>query len=109
MSDFRAPPASARQPTKDGARARNEGADKFLQGDYAEAVSHFEQGNLDNRYTKYHLALVHEGAGNTRYTGQFANLPHEEAPFSITASLSSTLSRGPCLSPLNRVSASTQI
>lgn len=25
----------------------------LLQGDYAEAVSHFEQGNLDNLYTKH--------------------------------------------------------
>ncbi len=37
----------------------------LLQGDYAEAVSHFEQGNLDNLYTQYQLALAHEGAGNT--------------------------------------------
>ena len=37
----------------------------LLQGDYAEAVSHFEQGNPDNLYTKYNLALAHEGAGNT--------------------------------------------
>lgn len=40
------------------------GVISLLQGDYAEAVSHFEQGNPDNLYTKYQLALAHEGAGN---------------------------------------------
>ena len=37
----------------------------LLQGEHAEAVEHFQQGNLNNPYIKYQLALAHEGAGNT--------------------------------------------
>jgi tetratricopeptide (TPR) repeat protein len=37
----------------------------LLQGENAEAIVHFQQGNLNNVYTKYQLALAHEGAGNT--------------------------------------------
>jgi tetratricopeptide (TPR) repeat protein len=35
------------------------------QENWAEAVQHLEQGNLANLYTKYLLALAHEGAGNS--------------------------------------------
>ncbi len=37
----------------------------LLQGDYAKAIEHYEQANPNNIYTKYHLGLAHEGAGNT--------------------------------------------
>lgn len=41
------------------------GFTSLQQGSYPEAIAHFRQGNLDDPYTKYHLALAYEGAGNT--------------------------------------------
>ena len=41
------------------------GLTSLLQGNYEEAVAHYEQANLNNIYTMYHLALAHEGGGNT--------------------------------------------
>lgn len=35
------------------------------QENWSEAILHLEQGNLANLYTKYLLALAHEGAGNS--------------------------------------------
>ncbi len=35
------------------------------QGDYQEAITHFEQGNPNDPYEMYHHALALEGAGNT--------------------------------------------
>ena len=32
---------------------------------YEAAVGHYEHGNLQNTFVKYHLALAHEAAGNT--------------------------------------------
>jgi tetratricopeptide (TPR) repeat protein len=37
----------------------------LLQDDYTTAIQHYEQANVNNTYTQYHLALAHEGAGNT--------------------------------------------
>ena len=37
----------------------------LLQGDYEKATEHFHQTNLNNIYTRYHLALAEEGVGNT--------------------------------------------
>ncbi len=42
----------------------------LLQGNYAEAVGHYEQGNPNNLYTQYHLALAHEGGDNTEQAKQ---------------------------------------
>ncbi len=40
------------------------GLTSLLQGRYQEAVQHYRQANTNNVYTKYHLALAHEGVGN---------------------------------------------
>ncbi|UCF19297.1 MAG: tetratricopeptide repeat protein [Gemmatimonadota bacterium] len=37
----------------------------LLQGDYAKAIEHYERGNPNDIYVKYHLGLAYEGAGNT--------------------------------------------
>ena len=42
----------------------------LLQGNYAEAVGHYEQGNPNNLYTQYHLALAYEGVDNTEQAKQ---------------------------------------
>ncbi len=41
------------------------GLTSLLQGNYDEAIGHYDQGNPNNPYNWYHLALAHEGAGNT--------------------------------------------
>ncbi len=46
------------------------GLTSLLQRKHAEAVRHFEQANTNNVYTKYHLALAHEGAGNAERAKQ---------------------------------------
>jgi tetratricopeptide (TPR) repeat protein len=35
------------------------------QGNAEQAIAHYEQGNLQNPFIKYHLGLAHEAAGNT--------------------------------------------
>ncbi len=40
------------------------GLAQLLQGNYQEAVEHYEQTNPANIYARYHLGLAHEGAGN---------------------------------------------
>ncbi|UCF20055.1 MAG: hypothetical protein JSU87_01190, partial [Gemmatimonadota bacterium] len=37
---------------------------EHLEGNYAAATEHYRQGNLNNVYVKYYLALAEEGAGN---------------------------------------------
>ena len=37
----------------------------LLQGNHAQAVANFEQADPNNVYTTYHLAVAHEGAGNS--------------------------------------------
>ncbi len=36
----------------------------LLQGKHQEAIAHYDQANPNNIYTKFHLGLAHEGAGN---------------------------------------------
>lgn len=36
----------------------------LLQGKHQEAIGHYEQANPNNIYTKFHLGLTHEGAGD---------------------------------------------
>ncbi|MEE8278310.1 MAG: tetratricopeptide repeat protein, partial [Thermoanaerobaculia bacterium] len=37
----------------------------LLQGDYAKAVEHYRQANLNTMYIKFHLAQALEGLGET--------------------------------------------
>ena len=41
------------------------GLSSLLQGNYEEAVEHYEQTNPGDVYAKYHLGLAYEGAGRT--------------------------------------------
>ena len=59
----------------------------LLQGNGAEAVSHFEQGNLTTLYTKYLLARSHEEAGHAdvakRLYGEIANYNFNSVGFAL--------------------------
>lgn len=41
------------------------GLTALLQGNYAEAVDHYQQANPNNIYTRFHLGLAYEGLGYT--------------------------------------------
>lgn len=65
-----------------------QGLISLRQRKYAEAIKHFEQGDRNNEYTKYHMALAYEGAGNTaqakKLFGEVADYNFNSVAFALT-------------------------
>ncbi len=55
---------------------------ELLAGNHQAAIEQYRQADLDNMYHKYHLALAHEGAGNTQEANR---LFKEVAEFNFNA------------------------